>query len=236
MLVPARSCRIQPTHLLKAWQESSCKQPSLPLWCRPSTIGSLHGSSSRGRRQMDSQVMEEKGTMTREEATDLLFETLRMGDTKMAKAAIEAGGDVQSQSTKRYTDAARTAERYTPLHLAAFTGNVDVARLLIEKGADLNARDFMKETPLHVAAQYGQMDVARLLIEKAAALGINEFLNAQDERDASPLHWAAARGHPDIAALLIGQGADVNSKAARRNTPLHWASYHGTTDLARMLI
>ena len=54
------------------------------------------------------------------------------------------------------------------LHLAAWGGNKDVVRLLLERGADIGVRDEGQGTPLHNAAKGGNKDVARLLLERGA--------------------------------------------------------------------
>ena len=56
----------------------------------------------------------------------------------------------------------------TPLHDAAEQNSVDVARLLIERGADIDAKDNNGSTPLHYAAVENSFDVARLLIDSGA--------------------------------------------------------------------
>ena len=56
----------------------------------------------------------------------------------------------------------------TPLHWAASYNSLDVARLLIDRGAEVDARDEDGRTPLHYAARPSCLDVARLLIEHGA--------------------------------------------------------------------
>jgi ankyrin repeat protein len=64
---------------------------------------------------------------------------------------------------------ARNSTGATPLHDAALAGNADLARLLIEKGAQVDARDGESgATPLHHAASWGRAAVVRLLLEKGA--------------------------------------------------------------------
>ncbi len=115
-------------------------------------------------------------------------------------------------------------------------GDTGLARLLIEKGADLNARDNHQQTPLHWAAKKGHTDTVRLLIEN----GVD--LDAKDNYQWTPLHLAAMKGHTDIARLLIeklieqGKAAEVNAKDNYQRTPLHWAAMKGHTDIARLLI
>ena len=83
----------------------------------------------------------------------------------------------------------------TPLHLTSQVGHVDVARLLIEHGADAAAQDNDGMTPLHWASEGGHVDVARLLIEH----GVD---GAVQRNDATILYWASFR----CMAFLVSVG------------------------------
>jgi ankyrin repeat protein len=73
----------------------------------------------------------------------------------------------------------------TPLHAAAWKDFLDVARLLIEKGAEVDARDEDGGTPLHTAAEEGSLDVARLLIEHGANTDGIDLSWMDDQEDGS---------------------------------------------------
>jgi ankyrin repeat protein len=91
----------------------------------------------------------------------------------------------------------------------------DTMQLLIEHGADVNARDGSQSTPLHLASSEKEADP--LLMSIPAGLGVD--VNAQDERtDENP------RRNAEIAQLLIEYGADVNARDGSQSTPLHLAS------------
>ncbi len=92
----------------------------------------------------------------------------------------------------------------TPLHLAIFHGHIETARYLIEKGANINARNAEKVTPLWYAASHGNVEAVRLLIEN------NADLNTQADYKTTPLSLAVVDGNNEIVQLLVKKGADVN--------------------------
>ena len=59
-------------------------------------------------------------------------------------------------------------EARTPLHKAVIREHIDIMRLLVENGAEVNARDEYGETPLHQTAERGYIEVVRLLVENGA--------------------------------------------------------------------
>ena len=122
------------------------------------------------------------------------------------------------------------AENATPLHLASREGRLEVACMLIEHGADMEAQDKHGETPLHLALRNGQLKVAGTLIERGADV------TAKDKRGETPLHLASRKGQPEVAVMLIERGADVKAKNEDGKTPLHFALREGQLEVAGMLI
>ena len=102
--------------------------------------------------------------------------------------------------------------------LGGLEGHKEIAELLIDKGADVNAKSKRGEIPLHLAAQGGHKEIAELLIDKGADV------YAKDKYEWTPLHLAAQGGHKEIAELLIAKRPYVDAGDYRDWTPLHWAA------------
>jgi ankyrin repeat protein len=86
----------------------------------------------------------------------------------------------------------------TPLHEFARTGDTDKAKLFLNHGADVHARDDdLCSTPLGWAAKFGQKAMVELLLQRGAKTNLPD-----DPSWATPLAWALRRGHQEIAELL----------------------------------
>lgn len=97
----------------------------------------------------------------------------------------------------------------TPLGAAAQAGDKGSVSVLLDNGADINARDCDERaaTPLWNAASRGHTDTARLLVERGADI---ELMANEDPIETTPLVWVAASyGHDDIVNFLIEHGANV---------------------------
>ncbi len=122
-----------------------------------------------------------------------------------------------------------TRDGEVPLYLAARENAFGVAALLIEKGADINAKNNYGYAPLHNAAWRNGVEVAALLIEKGADI------NAKDSSGATPLHDAAWQNAVGVAALLIEKGADINAKDNYGRTPLKIAKDYNKAEVVALL-
>ena len=118
----------------------------------------------------------------------------------------------------------------TPLHLSSQTGHVDIARFLVEHGANTAAQDQHGSTPLHSASSNGHLDIAQFLVEHGANTA------CQDQHGSTPLHSASSNGHLDIVRFLVEHGANAAAQDQRGWTPLYSASSNGHLDIARFLV
>lgn len=84
--------------------------------------------------------------------------------------------------------------------LIYFPGKEEVASILLDNNAPIEAETRKGFTPLHLAAKYGSVGVARLLLARGAQP------DAPGRSHITPLHMATYYGHPDIALLLLDKG------------------------------
>jgi ankyrin repeat protein len=122
------------------------------------------------------------------------FEAASLGDVNRLRELLEAEPELAT---------ARSDDDFTALHYAAFFGGPEAARLLLERGADVNAfaDNELGVHPLNSAAAAGRTDVARVLLEHGADP------TAPARRGFTPLDAAEANGNKELAALL--RGSDV---------------------------
>lgn len=125
----------------------------------------------------------------------------------------------------------RSADGYPPLGLAIFFRHPDIARLLIERGADVSApaENAQKVAPVHAAAAACDHATMRLLLERGADP------NAHQQLDFTPMHGAASRGDVEMAKLLLEYGAERNPKGADGQTPADAARGHGQAGFAEWI-
>jgi uncharacterized protein len=120
---------------------------------------------------------------------------------------------------------------FQPLGLAAFFGHLDVARFLLERGAEVNSPsdNGLYVTPLHSAAANRHLEIARLLLEHDA------MVNAAQADDFTPLHAAAQNGQLEMVMLFLDYGADVRAESSDGQTPIHFARQSKNEDVIRLL-
>lgn len=120
---------------------------------------------------------------------------------------------------------------WTALHLAAHFGHEDVARLLLDMGANPGARsrNAMHNTAVHAALAGGHGAVARLLVERGADC------NAADSHGWTPLHHAAHAGDAETVRFLLRHGADRDARKEGGQTALEVAVERGHDAVADIL-
>nr|XP_027238912.1 uncharacterized protein LOC113829933 [Penaeus vannamei] len=122
-----------------------------------------------------------------------------------------------SLSADAFTDAVASSH----LHRAAGKGRWQVVEMLLDDGAEVNAKDRSDSSPLHWAAGGGHDAVVELLLSKGA------HVNAGNRFGQRPIHYAAYFGHLTTLEVLQERGAAVDVKDDNGDTPLHLAATEG---------
>ncbi|XP_051816226.1 ankyrin-3 isoform X22 [Acanthochromis polyacanthus] len=152
----------------------------------------------------------------------------RKDDTKAAALLLQNdhNADVESKMMVNRT----TESGFTPLHIAAHYGNINVATLLLNRGA---AVDFMARndiTPLHVAAKRGNSNMVKLLLDRGSKI------DAKTKDGLTPLHCGARSGHEQVVEILLDRGAPILSKTKNGLSPLHMATQGDHLNCVQLLL
>ncbi|NXN10600.1 ANK2 protein, partial [Indicator maculatus] len=150
----------------------------------------------------------------------------RKDDTKSAALLLQNdhNADVQSKVTLLLCSG------FTPLHIAAHYGNVNVATLLLNRGAavDFTARNGI--TPLHVASKRGNTNMVKLLLDRGGQI------DAKTRDGLTPLHCAARSGHDQVVELLLERGAPLLARTKNGLSPLHMAAQGDHVECVKHLL
>jgi len=169
----------------------------------------------------------------------------RSGDSAQVRQLLDSGFPVNLPSSSEWDG---FGSKESPLHVAVRYAQLDVAKLLIERNADVNAGDRYYETPLFVAfdrrltalllnhganvnvrsdLQYGPLHrLARYSRDPRAVellLQHGAEIDAKTNVGTTPLHEAMISAVPEVVEVLLSYGADPNARTHSGLTPLHWA-------------
>ena len=109
---------------------------------------------------------------------------------------------------------AKQVERDTPLMEAVGNGLTKTVELLVQEGANVNAKDITGRTALFLAIEEGHKDIAEFLIDKGADVNAKNPRYRYNNRIIDPLTLATERGYANLVELMIGKGADVKMMGA----------------------
>ncbi|XP_077358941.1 ankyrin-1-like isoform X42 [Festucalex cinctus] len=152
----------------------------------------------------------------------------RKDDTKAAALLLQSdhNADVESKMMVNRT----TESGFTPLHIAAHYGNINVATLLLNRGAAVDFKARNDITPLHVASKRGNGNMVRLLVERGAKI------DARTKDGLTPLHCGARSGHEQVVEMLLSRGAPILSKTKNGLSPLHMATQGDHLNCVQLLL
>ena len=148
--------------------------------------------------------------------------------------------NIYEQAIKGDVDAIQTAFQHSPfdtnalnaegqslLFLAAAHGHVEVVKILLDKGATVDAQGADGRTALHIAAYEGHVEVVKMLLDEGAAI------DAKNTDDGTALYIAALHEHVEVVKILLDKGADI---AIDDWTALHSAAAHGHVEVVKILL
>lgn len=161
------------------------------------------------------------------ERNELLLRAVESGDIEQVRRVLTGGAVVN----------ARTRSGLTALSIAVIRGYDDIALLLIEKGASLDARDKSGDrenrhpgnSPVHYAAVYGRTRVLQAMLDK----GVSP--NLRDRNGRTLLMMAAENGRVDTVKMLLQRGADPKAQSALGDTVLDAAKRSGNAEILRLI-
>nr|XP_036581485.1 pfs domain-containing protein [Colletotrichum truncatum]KAF6789836.1 pfs domain-containing protein [Colletotrichum truncatum] len=158
---------------------------------------------------------DEKPWQHHNRATHMLCYFAYGGIVYAVEKVLKDGADVNS----------RDSDQKNALEAASSRGHKDVVRLVLDKGADINAPSNSDYgTALQAASYEGHKDVVGLLLDRGADI------NAQGGRHGTALQAASYEGHKDVVQLLLDESDSVY------NTALQAASYEGHKDVIQLLL
>ena len=150
---------------------------------------------------------------------DELIQAIRNNDLASLKARLAKGADVDTRDQRGST---------LLMHAAAI-GSPEAVKLLLESGAEVNAKNELEATALILGA--GNPEKARMLVEKGADV------NAHSKLGRTPLMIAAGcDGCSATVKLLLDKGADPNAKDKQGDTALTAAAWADNSDSVKLLL
>ena len=177
----------------------------------------LDAASEKGIAEVVSALIA-SGANVKESGPGAMVIASRWGFGEIVKALLNAGVETKGEKAVK------------AMSQASDFGHTSVVKLLLEKGAEVNAKDFAGYNPLARAVESNKKETALLLLDKGADM------NNKDNYGMTPLMRAAQAGHMDMVKLLIEKGADKDSRDNDGETAIMWAVKENRPEALKVLV
>ncbi|KAF0683041.1 Aste57867_24894 [Aphanomyces stellatus] len=152
----------------------------------------------------------------------------RCGKPPAKGADVDAAQEVCIGMSSYFSD---VQDGCSPLWISSYNGHANIARLLVEQGADVNAADMDEYSLLCTAAQNGKLDVVQLLLKHGANVNQRtkveshttvQYFMVTTQHGHTPLRAASLQGHVNAAVLLLAHGANVDAAPEVEIPTMSW--------------
>ena len=165
------------------------------------------------------------------QVTDVLLKYV--DEINLFEASAAGKFDIVAYLLSQRPDAVNdyAGDGFTPLGLACYFGQSEVARYLVLKGADVNlpSHNGLQVYPIHSAVAGSYNDIVRMLLENGAQV------NVKQQAGATPLHSAAQSGNLELLILLLEKGAETNIRMEGGKLPADLAREKGFEEISDIL-
>lgn len=147
-----------------------------------------------------------------------LYEAAAVGDIDIVRRHLSGDPMLINSSS---------VDGFSPLSLACYFGHEELAKFLIQNGADINlsSRNIFGSSPLHSACAIGHLNIAQLLLRRGADV------NLCQRSGATALHIAARNGYLGLIKTLVEAGANVKARTEHNQTPAQIAEEKGFSEI-----